>query len=136
MSSARAHAGRRTVRRPTPTGEACVLMDVNVPGDAPETINVVEIRPHGLRDAACADASRGSYFPAALAAFAAAFISCLCARTFVSESGPVMSATDRKDFASPYAPAASRQPWGAPRAACRAGPGRSGPSACRSRAGR
>lgn len=36
-----------------------------------------------------------------LAAFAAAFISCLCARTLVSDSGPVMSATDRKDFGSP-----------------------------------
>ena len=38
---------------------------------------------------------------AAFAAFAAAFISCLCARTLVSDSGPVMSATDRKDCGSP-----------------------------------
>lgn len=31
----------------------------------------------------------------ALAALAAAFASCLCARTFASDSGPVMSAADR-----------------------------------------
>ncbi len=46
----------------------------------------------------------GGYAPgffAALAAFAAAFCSCLCARTLASDSGPVMSATERKDFSSP-----------------------------------
>lgn len=42
-----------------------------------------------------------SYPLAAFVALAAAFISCLCARTLTSDSGPVMSATDRKDFASP-----------------------------------
>ncbi len=42
------------------------------------------------------------YLPEAFAfAFAAAFASCLYARTFVSDSGPVMSATDRKESASP-----------------------------------
>lgn len=30
-----------------------------------------------------------------------AFISCLCARTLASDSGPVMSATERKDRGSP-----------------------------------
>ncbi|GHF72579.1 hypothetical protein GCM10018783_47500 [Streptomyces griseosporeus] len=34
-------------------------------------------------------------------AFAAAFISCLCARTFVRESGPVMSAIERWEPGSP-----------------------------------
>ncbi len=38
---------------------------------------------------------------AVFAAFAAAFSSCLCARTFDSDSGPVMSATERKDLSSP-----------------------------------
>ncbi|SOR80739.1 hypothetical protein SCNRRL3882_4192 [Streptomyces chartreusis NRRL 3882] len=41
------------------------------------------------------------YLPVVFAALAAAFISCLCARTFASDSGPVMSATERKDFGSP-----------------------------------
>ncbi|GFH64526.1 hypothetical protein Srut_10400 [Streptomyces rutgersensis] len=33
--------------------------------------------------------------PSSPAAFAARFISCLCARTRASDSGPVMSATER-----------------------------------------
>ena len=41
------------------------------------------------------------HFLEAFAAFAAAFISCLCALTFARDSGPVMSATERNDFASP-----------------------------------
>src|SRR5690606_21737111 len=38
---------------------------------------------------------------AALSALAAAFISCLCARILASDSGPVMSAAEQKDFSSP-----------------------------------
>ncbi len=50
-----------------------------------------------LRGARC-------YLPevfAAFAAFAAAFISCLWARTFARDSGPLMSATERKESGSP-----------------------------------
>ncbi|CAM5434591.1 Penicillin acylase 2 proenzyme [Streptomyces violaceorubidus] len=50
--------------------------------------------------------------PEAFAALAAAFISCLCARTLLRDSGPLMSATDRNESGSPYAPAASRHPSG------------------------
>lgn len=39
--------------------------------------------------------SGGASYFLFLAAFAAAFISCLCARTRASDSGPVMSATER-----------------------------------------
>lgn len=44
---------------------------------------------------------RGGYFPPALDALAAAFISCLWARTLTSDSGPVMSATERNESGSP-----------------------------------
>src|SRR4051812_19074077 len=48
----------------------------------------------------------------ARAAFAACFCSCLNRRTSTSDSGPVMSATERREPSSPYAPAAFRQPGG------------------------
>ena len=41
------------------------------------------------------------YFPVAFDALAAAFISCLWARTLTSDSGPVMSATERNESGSP-----------------------------------
>lgn len=44
---------------------------------------------------------RCGYVPDDFAALAAAFISCLWARTLASESGPLMSATERKESASP-----------------------------------
>ncbi|MDQ0933896.1 hypothetical protein QFZ49_003836 [Streptomyces turgidiscabies] len=60
--------------------------------------------PPGRPDPYCLPAPPGAvgvYAPEAFAAFAAAFISCLCALTLTRDSGPVMSATERKDFGSP-----------------------------------
>lgn len=79
---------RAPVVRPHGTPRTPPLARIPAPGTPPE-------RARGARHA--------PVFLAAFAAFAAAFISCLCARTFTSDSGPVMSATERKDSSSPYA---------------------------------